>query len=611
MKQKGKKTEFNDLLFPIIIIIMVIPFITRLIIYSSGLSGYSWYSNNDILTDFSTYYKSYLFIIISIVCAIISFIYGCLYKNDRKALKPFILLGIYIVMVLLSTAFSVDRELSVNGGISHFESVFVLIGYVVLLFYTYRIHKSEQDYRIILWVIIASSVLFTIIGVMQMFGKDIIAIGFIQKLIIPRQYWKEYLGKIVFNLTSNAVSLTLFNSNFASVYLAMLIPFLISIVIPVDNLGTTANITSPISRNTKRIIVLLTVLLTILLFKTYSRAGLVAMLSTVGIMLLFYYKHWKKYWKTLCGIVLLAIITFVGIDALNEFRYVEKIIGTFNSFTTMANQNPLEKIITEKEHILIRYQGEEIKLSYSIKDDTLPYLEFWNKEGEILSQYYDPEKEILDVMPFESIHFFVEEGEGLQSLLLYCVIDGITWRFVRDDMEGYLYLNDFGKTDQLGEIDRTGFHNTEHIGSGRGYIWSRSIPLLKETILLGKGPDTFPIVFPQSDYVGKANNAKTPYTLIAKPHNMYLMTGIHTGILSLLAVLAFYLIYLFQSIKVYRGCSFHSFMEKVGLGCLMGTISYMISGFFNDSSLQTTPFFIILLGLGMDINHKLKEYKKT
>ena len=590
---------------------MVIPFVTRLIIYSSGLSGYSWYSNNDILTDFLTYYKSYIFIIISIVCAIIAFIYEWLHMKDRKVLKPFILLGIYIVMVLLSTALSVDRQLSISGGISHFESVFVLIGYVVLLFYTYRIQKSEQDYRIILWFIIASSVLFIIIGVMQMFGKDIITIDFIQKLIIPRQYWKEYLGKLGFNLTSNAVSLTLFNSNFASVYLAMLIPFFISIVMPVVKVGATSSVKTPITRTTKRIIILITVLLTILLFKTYSRAGLMAMISSVGIMLLFYYKHWKKHWKALCGIVLLAFIIFVGIDALNEFRYVEKITTTFRSFTTMTNQNSLEKIITKKEHILIRYQGEEIKVSYSIKDEKSPSLEFWNNEGENLSQYYDPENEILDVMPFDNIRFFVTEEEGLQSLILYAVVDGITWRFVRNDMEEYLYLNDFGKTDRLSEINRIGFRNTEHIGSGRGYIWSRSIPLLKDTIILGKGPDTFPIIFPQSDYVGKANNAKTPYALIEKPHNMYLMTGIHTGILSLLAVLAFYLVYLIQSIKTYRSCRFHSLMEKVGLGCLMGTISYMISGFFNDSSLQTTPFFIILLGLGMDINHKLKKYKKA
>ncbi|MDD3174076.1 MAG: O-antigen ligase family protein, partial [Herbinix sp.] len=138
-----------------------------------------------------------------------------------------------------------------------------------------------------------------------------------------------------------------------------------------------------------------------------------------------------------------------------------------------------------------------------------------------------------------------------------------------------------------------------------GYIWSRSIPLLKDTLLLGNGPDTFPIVFPQSDYVGKANNCKTPYTLIEKPHNFYLMIGIQTGIISLISFLVFYLIYLMKSFRIYKNNNFSTLKARIGLGCLVSTLSFMISGFFNDSSLQTTPIFIVLLGLGMDINYKL------
>jgi len=37
----------------------------------------------------------------------------------------------------------------------------------------------------------------------------------------------------------------------------------------------------------------------------------------------------------------------------------------------------------------------------------------------------------------------------------------------------------------------------------RGYIWSRSLPLLRNTILVGYGPDTFAMNFPQHDIAGK------------------------------------------------------------------------------------------------------------
>lgn len=608
MRQKKQKKEFNDLLIPIIIILAVLPFVTRLIIYQSGLSQYTWFSDNDAITDFFSYYKSYVFILISILCTIVSAIYILLHKKDGKEYKPFVLIGIYILLAILSTIFSVDRKLSILGGISHFENVFVIIGYAAMLFYTYCINKSEQDYRIILKAIITSSVLLCIIGFMQMFGKDPVSFPIIQKLIIPRQYWGK-LGEISFNLTSNAVSLTLFNSNYASVYLAMLIPFLLSIVMPINNDSKNTIKNNPLHRK-QYILLLIAMSLMILLFKTYSRAGLVAMLTSVSVLLIFYHRQWKSYWKSICIVSASVAILFVGIDAIYEFRYIHKITGTFRSFTNTQNQNSLEEIITEKDQILIRYQGEEIIVSYENEDDSeAPFLTFWDKEGKNISEHYDSANRTIQYTPFEKLQFYIEKEETLHSNILYCVIDGITWRFMYSDLDGYVYLNDFGKADKLTKVNRIGFRNTEHIGSGRGYIWSRSIPLLKETILLGKGPDTYPIVFPQSDYVGKANNCKTPYTLIEKPHNMYLMTGIHTGILSLIAVITFYMLYLVQSIRIYRKCERNTLTERIGIGCLMSTLSFMISGIFNDSSIQTTPLFIVMLGLGMDINHELRVNK--
>jgi hypothetical protein len=85
------------------------------------------------------------------------------------------------------------------------------------------------------------------------------------------------------------------------------------------------------------------------------------------------------------------------------------------------------------------------------------------------------------------------------------------------------------------------------------------------------------------------------------------MMGIQTGVLSLIAFLAFYLFYMFQSIHIYKNIKLIGIKERVGFGCFIATLSFMISGFFNDSSLQTTPIYIILLGLGMDINLQLEK----
>ena len=50
------------------------------------------------------------------------------------------------------------------------------------------------------------------------------------------------------------------------------------------------------------------------------------------------------------------------------------------------------------------------------------------------------------------------------------------------------------------------FDGKEKMGSARIYNWSRTIPLLKDTLLVGFGPDTFSKVFPQNDFFGFENS---------------------------------------------------------------------------------------------------------
>lgn len=55
------------------------------------------------------------------------------------------------------------------------------------------------------------------------------------------------------------------------------------------------------------------------------------------------------------------------------------------------------------------------------------------------------------------------------------------------------------------------FKGHERSLSGRGYIWGRTIPLLKKFLLWGSGPDTFTVKFPQTDYVMKVNTGLNMY----------------------------------------------------------------------------------------------------
>ena len=69
------------------------------------------------------------------------------------------------------------------------------------------------------------------------------------------------------------------------------------------------------------------------------------------------------------------------------------------------------------------------------------------------------------------------------------------------------------------------------------------------------GADTFAMYFPQADYAGKYNIgyfSDTRNVIVDKPHNMYLGIAVNTGVISLIAVLCIFGLYLIDSFKIYR-----------------------------------------------------------
>ena len=76
----------------------------------------------------------------------------------------------------------------------------------------------------------------------------------------------------------------------------------------------------------------------------------------------------------------------------------------------------------------------------------------------------------------------------------------------------------------------------ELIGSMRGYIWSRTIPILPHYLVLGAGPDCFLYEFPQDDVLGKLYAYGTGSIVVDKPHNLYLQIFVNEGGIALLGI---------------------------------------------------------------------------
>ena len=191
-----------------------------------------------------------------------------------------------------------------------------------------------------------------------------------------------------------------------------------------------------------------------------------------------------------------------------------------------------------------------------------------------------------------------------------CIKAAGEWNFVCDEKgQNYQYITGFGKESDMIMADSFGFENYQRAFSGRGYIWSRTLPLLKEHIFLGSGPDTFVLEFPQEDYLKMKQNGYQS-AVMTKPHSLYLQVGVQTGVLSLLCMLVFFCWYVVWGLKLYAFRKLSTQTEAFGIAAFIGSLGYMITGISNDSMVATAPVFWGMVAIGLAANAMVTKQRK-
>lgn len=154
--------------------------------------------------------------------------------------------------------------------------------------------------------------------------------------------------------------------------------------------------------------------------------------------------------------------------------------------------------------------------------------------------------------------------------------------------------------------DHIGFEGKEELGSSRGYIWSRTLPLLKNCIITGYGADTFTYVFPQNDMLAKYYSYKQFgegfYITVDKPHNMYIQMFLSNGLIALVAFLVIVVFYLVDCFRLYALRKDYRREQTMGAAVMLGIVGYLAAGMFNDSVVSVAPMFWVLLGTGAALN---------
>lgn len=601
--------NFNSklMLLPLIFIITIIPLIVRFKSYESGLADFSWFFKSDTRTDFFLYYKSLAFTLVSFTIfliliwqyfsrrfSLVSNRSNYIFKDGDKVktTKAFIPLLGYAFLAFLSTIFSEYSSFGFSGIFEQFESIFVLLGYCLVVYYAFLYVNTKEDIELLIKWLLISVIVLVIIGITQASGNDFFASTLGRKLIVPSKYWGA-LDQLKFTMEANRVYLTLYNPNYVGLYTALIAPILIVLIL--------------FNKDIKKFILYTMCLLGLVLCMVASlaRNGFVALCVSLLFILILFRKLLLKNWKLTIGFISFILLGFILINAFTGNTFI-------NRLKTMITdiQNPeytLSSIRTNDDNVEIIYKGNTLYINEEILENSYVSYNIVDIDNKPVQYKLDNTTGIYTITDSRFPSFTIQPV-NLEKLLGFTVtIEGTKWTFTNhtgDDT--YYYYNSYGKFDKIEPATSSVFTNYERIGSGRGYIWSRTIPLLKDNLVFGSGADTFSLVFPQNDYVGRFHNGYIS-SITTRPHNMYLQIAVQTGVLSLIAFLAFYFIYFISCFKLYYKNNFNSYMSQIGAGIFVGTIGYMVSGLFNDSTITVSPIFWTLMGIGLAVNYRVKR----
>ncbi len=576
----------NYHLILIFIVICIIPLIVRLKVYNTHMEQFTWFISEPYFCDLFLYYKQWTFIVIA---AIMALIIAVKIYNERKSIQflpIFIPLGIYAVLALLSATLSKYSSFSFTGSYEQFESVFALLGYCVLTYYAFLYVRTERDLTSVVYFILVAAVIMSILGLLQYTGNDFYVSDAGLELIIPEKY--RTADMLTSNFAVNRVSLSLYNPNYVGVYVVLLVPSLVSAIMFKTNIKI------------KIISVLAVVGLVICLVGAQSLAGLIGLGVAFICFIIFMWRNLIKRLYITIPLILIVIIGFMILNYSTDQLFTKKIVDAIQNSKTNRNLTDME---TNDDSISLVYKGNKMNVIVGMNADQSMSLLTYDDNNMIISGAYDITPGLYTITDerFKGIAMgMYEDGSFLIQ------VDGNNYNFTISSEDGtYYYINEYNRLDKLASAPSAIFTEYEPLASKRGYIWSRTIPLIKDYIILGSGPDTFTMVFPQNDYMNLKENGYGGF-LHTKPHSLYLQIAVQTGVLSLIAFLTFYIIYFISSIRLYiKGC-FNSNYAKVGLAVFISTLSYMVTGLVNDSSITTAPIFWALMGIGIAVNREAK-----
>ena len=617
-------------MLPAIIFSSFVILVVRTYVYSRPMSQFFWSDGTDKseIYDIFNYWKAVV-VIFCAALAVAVFLVSDRKKSIVKGRPLYIAMGIYAAGAVLSFAFCDYKNFSLIGFNERFEGRLPILSYVIMLFFIMNMVREERDIKILLVPLAVSMLLMSWIGLTQAAGKDFFATLAGQKIITPYVKYPDgssswirlaqlmISGKsaYTFKFAPGEVYQTVYNLNYVPFYLSAILPLFAMLFIKCFT-----GEKSPKKAGVGVVSLIVYGLCLYNFFCANSASGYFGLALIVILGLIFFRKKLKEWLKPLAAIVLVtALVMGILSDRwLPEVKSLLADAGESISFSlsafaadeapkTMefkndpASKKPqIDRIITGENYVTMTLFGNDLK---AVVDET--GLVFYDSDDEPVGVRLIDDGRNYFMFNDERFHDYVKFGYDIQDdqLIFIFVTAGTPWRFHFVNGEGFRYVtptstDELPRETAIGPIESIGFENNPRFGTNRGYIWSRTFPMLKSRIFLGSGPDTYCIYFPQNDYAAKYTIQGNTAIITDKPHNMYLLNAVNNGCIAALAYIAMIAFVLIDAAK--HCCKMKGYAplaEFIGSGAFLGVAAFAVVGLFNDTCPSTAPLFYTMMGL--------------
>ena len=578
---------------PVLAALALVPLVVYLRVEPLSGDRFDFWNGQRSNYDFFSYYKARLLVALAAL-ALAGLIVGIARRASglRKLPVPVaVSLASYAALAIASTWASPYPDVALEGFPDRYEGLLVLLSYLVLALASFAAFATPARARLLIACLAASAIVVGAVGVLQYGGFDPFRSAWGRALIVPAGSG-DLASLLQYPAEARTVYSTLYHYNYVGSYTALVLPMLFALL-AIDT----------IPAREKWLVGIAAGLISLVWVTSGSRAGMfggaLALATLTRVLPARLRMRWRAPILLACAVLLTAVAVdpaLVGRARLRASAWAADLSGVLSKAPPRVPVLPLALVSINDSALRLKTPAGLLEVRHEGGN-----LTFLDEERRPLQLVMDsPAGRLkIDDPRFADLECTVGRIGGMPAFVVRN--EGYVLNFLLLE-SGIRPAMKTGRAVPPEAVEALGFAGREHLGSARGYIWSRSLPLLRQTPLLGFGPDTFAMVFPQQDFAGKFQVYGTTDMLVDKAHNFLLQTALNTGTLSALALMLLFGWYLATSAWIYFGPPDTDIRAGIGLACFVGVVGYLSAALFNDSVVCVAPVFWIVLGLGIRMN---------